>query len=446
MPDRFGLTPLQQIVFGFFLLILSGAILLTLPAAVSAEHSQSFLDALFCATSAVTTTGLIVVDTGSYYSRFGQLVILILFQIGGLGYMLLIALVISGLGGRLSISGRMLLRESLTKPPKVEMLRFSRFILGLTLVIELLGAMGLAGLWWDKVPPGEAIFQGVFHSVSAFCTAGFSLSAESMAGFREHPAMHLLIDLETLLGGLGFLVLYELGGMFVRKTPGTGTLGLSLHTRLVLRTTFLLALSGTVLVWLDSRSLPALDSGAQRWLDASFHALSASTTTGFFVTDIASLPAAALWVMIGLMFIGASPGGSGGGIKTLSLVVILAYLRSHLAGREETLVGKNRVSLKVVQKALSLTLLAILWVVAATAILLFTESAGVMDVLFEVVSALGTVGLSTGLTSALSPAGKILIICSMFIGRLGPLAIGYSLLGRSGVNHSSYPEAGLMVG
>ncbi len=436
------LTPLQQITFGFVLVICLGAVLLALPWSVSSGHSQPFLDALFCATSAVTTTGLVVVDTGSFYSRFGQTVILILFQVGGLGYMLLIAVILSGLGG-LSLSSRMLLRESLARPPKVESLRFSRFILLVTLSVELLGTLGLAWLWHRKVPVGEALYQGAFHAVSAFCTAGFSLASDNLGGFRTTTTMHAIIAVLTLLGGLGFLVLYELGSL-IRRSAEPKSKGLSLHTRLVIKTTLVLGVSGSVLIWLGNRSMATAGQG-QQWLDASFHALSASTTTGFSMIDIGSLPTASLWVMILLMFIGASPGGSGGGVKTVSLVLVLAYLRSHLSGRDETLLSKSRIPVNTINKALSLCLLAALWVVVVTGILLYTEQAGGIRVLFEVVSALGTVGLSTGLTSALTSTGKVLIILSMFIGRLGPLAIVYSLFGQSKPNHFSYPDAQLIV-
>lgn len=445
MTHRLRLNALQQIVLGYVIVILAGAFLLSLPAASEDSRTQPFLDTLFCATSAVTTTGLTVVDIGSAYSLFGELVILALFQIGGLGYMLLLAGILTGLGGRLSLSSRVLLRESMARPPRVDMLAYGKFIVGLTLVVELTGTLGLAWLFSADCPAQEALYSGFFHAVSAFCTAGFGLDADSLSGARQSAAIQLVIHVLMGLGALGFLVIHDL---LAGKKRGEGCKRekASLQSRLVIKTSFFLAVVGTALVWLGNRQVPQVIPLGQQWLDASFQALSAATTTGFYTLDIGSLPMATLWVLIALMFIGASPGGSGGGIKTLSFALLLTYLRDHLAGRADTVVGGNKISPLLLNKVLALVSLALFWIMLATGALLFTEDAELSGLLFEVVSALGTVGLSTGLTADLTPFGKSLILLSMFAGRVGPLLLGYSLFRRSKKEHYSYPEADLALG
>ncbi|MGE4579033.1 MAG: TrkH family potassium uptake protein [Desulfuromonadales bacterium] len=446
MTHRPRLSALQQIVLGYVVIILAGALLLQLPAASADGRSQPFLDTLFCATSAVTTTGLTVVDIGSAYSLFGELVILVLFQIGGLGYMLLLAGILTGLGGRLSLNSRVLLRESMARPPRVDMLTYGKFIVGLTLAVELTGTLGLAWLFSADYPAPEALYSGFFHAVSAFCTAGFGLYADSLSGFRQSAAIQLVIYVLMGLGALGFLVIHDL--VAVRKRgAGGGRKKLSLQSRLVIKTSLGLAVAGTILVWLGHRPLPTAGVPlGQQGLDAAFQALSAATTTGFYTLDIGSLPTATLWVLIVLMFIGASPGGSGGGIKTLSMALLWVYLRDHLAGRADTVAGGSKISPLLLNKVLALVSLAFLWTILATGILLFTEEAELAGLLFEVVSALGTVGLSTGLTPDLTPFGKSLILLTMLAGRIGPLVLGYSLFRCNKKERYSYPEADLVLG
>ena len=429
-------TSFQVAVAGFAVLILAGALLLSLPAAVTGGSRQPFLDALFTATSAVTTTGLVVVDTGSYYSLFGQLVILVLFQIGGLGYMIVIALIVLGLGGRLSLGARILLRESLSRPTRVDMLRFVRVILFFTVFWEGAGALALWWLWSGTESAGAAFYQGLFHAVSAYCTAGFSLFADNLATAGRCRAVQLVIDAATAAGGLGFFVLYDLVTAVGHRLGGRERRRLSLHSRIALWTTAVLFGTGTVLLRL---------CGVGSWWDASFQAISASTTTGFNTVPVGALSAASQWLLTVLMFIGASPGGSGGGIKTIAFVLLLAFLRTHLRGRDEVLLGRRTVPRSLVHKALAIVLIAGLWTVLATGVLLATSNGAPLALLFEVVSALGTVGLSAGLTAGLGAVGKVVLMLSMFIGRVGPLVIGYSLLGEERPTDYGYPEAELAV-
>ncbi|MEA3428629.1 MAG: potassium transporter TrkG [Thermodesulfobacteriota bacterium] len=428
-------TSMQLIVVGFFFLIFIGAFLLTLPASSSNGYCQSFLDALFTAGSAVTTTGLVVVGTGSFYSSFGQMIILALFQIGGLGYMIIIALVVLGIGGRLSISGQTLLRQSITRPTSVDMIRFAKIILLFTLLFELAGTIFLGFSWMRFFPCEKAFYLAAFHSVSAFCTAGFSLFPDSLKAYNECFSINLIISLLALCGGTGFFCLYELFVLLPEKRFMKQTIRLSAHTKIVLSSTALLILIGAGIIWIAGNGVRA----------SIFQAVSASTTTGFNTIEIGNMHTSSLWIILFLMFVGASPGGSGGGIKTVSFVLLLAFLRSHLSGRNDVFVFKNRVPQRTMQKVFAISITAMVWIFTATGILMYTEKAAALDILFQVVSALGTVGLSTGITQELSSAGKVVIILSMFIGRAGPLAIAYSLVGRKKPSSFTYPEADIVV-
>jgi trk system potassium uptake protein TrkH len=439
-------TSIQLIVTGFLFLIFIGAFLLTLPSASSSGGRQSFLDALFTASSAVTTTGLTVVDTGSFYSRFGQIIILGLFQIGGLGYMIIITFVVLGIGGRLSISGQTLLRQSITRPTSVDMIRFAKIILLFTLVFEMAGTIFLGLSWMRFFPCEKAFYLAAFHSVSAFCTAGFSLFPDSLEAYNECFSINLIISLLALGGGIGFFCLYELFVLLPEKRLMKQATRLSTHTKIVLSSTTLLILSGAVIIWI------VVESGTQDstillrpFMASIFQAVSASTTTGFNTIEIGNMHTSSLWIILFLMFVGASPGGTGGGTKTVSFVLLLAFLRSYLSGRNDVFIFKNRIPRETMQKVFAIIIMAMAWVFIATGILMHTEKAAALDILFQVVSALGTVGLSTGITPELSFAGKVVIILSMFIGRAGPLAIAYSLVGRPKPASFTYPEADIVI-
>ena len=438
-------TSIQLIVAGFLFLIFIGAFLLTLPSACSSGGRQSFLDALFTASSAVTTTGLTVVDTGSFYSRFGQIIILALFQIGGLGYMIIITFVVLGIGGRLSISGQTLLRQSITRPTSVDMIRFAKIILLFTLLFELAGTIFLGLSWMRFFPCGKAFYMAAFHSVSAFCTAGFSLFPDSMKAYNEFFSINLIISLLALGGGIGFFCLYEFFVLLPEKRFMKQAIRLSTHTKIVLSSTALLILSGAGVIWIAEAGTQDSTILLRPFMTSIFQAVSASTTTGFNTIEIGNMHTSSLWIILFLMFVGASPGGSGGGIKTVSFVLLLVFLRSYISGRNDVFIFKNRIPQETMRKVFAISITAMVWVFTATGILMHTEKAAALDILFQVVSALGTVGLSTGITPDLSSTGKVVIILSMFIGRAGPLAIAYSLVGQPKPASFTYPEADIVI-
>ncbi len=277
--------------------------------------------------------------------------------------------------------------------------------------------------------------MAAFHSVSAFCTAGFSLFPDSLKAYNKCFSINLIISLLVLCGGIGFFCLYELFVLLPEKRFMKQAARLSTHTKIVLSSTALLILGGTGIIWIA-------ESGA---MASIFQAVSASTTTGFNTIEIGQMHTSGLWIILFLMFVGASPGGSGGGIKTVSFVLLLAFLRSYISGRNDVFIFKNRIPQETMQKVFAIIIMAMVWVFTASGILMHTEKAAALDILFQVVSALGTVGLSTGITPNLSFTEKLVIILSMFIGRAGPLAIAYSLVGRPKPALFTYPKADIVV-
>ncbi|MBI4539472.1 MAG: Trk family potassium uptake protein [Gemmatimonadetes bacterium] len=421
------ITPAQSLLVGFTFITLAGTILLALPVASAGGFPTPFIDALFTSTSAVTTTGLIVVDTGSHYSLFGQIVVLALFQIGGLGYMTFVAMLVFLAGSRPSLAAGMTVEESIAGAHLGELKDFVKSVILFTAAFEVLGAVILSLYWASAFPAAQAVYLGLFHAVSAFCTAGFGLFSDSFMSYRDSLVINLTIAGVTIAGGIGFFVLRDLwtylGKIFHRIRPRP----LSTHTRLTLVVSAVLMIVGSALVFVaEPRPAPA----GQRALDATFQALSASTTTGFNSVDIGRMSPTSLFGLIVLMFIGASPGGTGGGIKTTTLGVVLMSVVALWRGHEDADVFGRRLPLDTVYRALAIGLVATVLVTMDTLVLTATEQAPFLSILFEVVSAFGTVGLSMGLTPDLSIVGKLMISLTMLLGRLGPLAVGFALVAR----------------
>jgi trk system potassium uptake protein TrkH len=432
-------------VLGFLIITLAGTFLLMLPEASVNGTSQSFIDALFTATSGVSTTGLVVVDTGSYYTLFGQWVILILIQIGGLGYMVFIVMVFLGQGKEISLQGRKVLRESLSRPLKIDMSNFAKIVFAFTFVIELLGAIGLFVYWSKFFPFSRAVYVSVFHSISGFCTAGFGLFSDSITTYGRSYYMNVVIDLICISGAVGFFVLYDVYGYFIKKIRNKQRVQLSLHSKIVLTITFILILIGSIIVS-GFEGSKFSDSIGIKSLFATFQIISASTTTGFNTIDIGSMANSSLLLIIILMFIGASPGSTGGGIKTTSFGVLIKHIYSVLRGIKDTILFKRKIRNDTVTNVIVLAAISLIWITLAALILNFTENFDFLKILFETVSAFGTVGLSTGITSGLSFAGKIIITLTMFLGRVGPLALGFSLLKSERQNGFGYPEEEILIG
>ncbi len=441
-----GRNPTRTLIITFVVLIVIGAALLMLPRSLAdGAPPLRFIDALFTTTSAVTTTGLIVVDTGSVYSTFGQMIILILFQIGGLGYMILISSIVLFRRRRLSLDERVHLNGSVIRPEKVEILRYVRSIIVFSFVFELLGTLALGYQWQRYFPYSKAMYVGFFHAVSAFCTAGFSLFSDSLTQYRHSTLFNLVVGMICVTGGIGFFVLYDVSNFFVKTIRRKHPRRLSAHTKLALFVTFSLFLVGSILIFFceNTDSTPGLGGRA---LNAGFQAVSSSTTTGFNTVDVAKMSKTSLFGIILLMFIGASPGGTGGGIKSTTFGLIVLSLYALLTGREDVNVFRGRVPPETIRKAFGVALAGVLCLSAAILVLTATEDAPFLDIFFEATSALGTVGLSTGITSQLTSAGKIIIVITMLIGRIGPLAVGFSLIGKPKKANFQYVDEDILVG
>jgi len=438
----------------FAVVIASGALLLSLPFAHSGEP-VSFLDALFTSASAVCVTGLTVVDTGSRFSPAGQAVVLALIQVGGLGLMTFAVFVGVLLGRKVGFTDRMVIQDSMHHTPKAGVRRLVRYVLTFTLVTEAAGAALLWLRFRGQYPAGEAVWQSVFHSVSAFCNAGFGLLTDNLVRYRGDTLVNLVVTGLVIVGGLGFLVNMEVWDQARLRLRGIRAPVPTLHSRLALTVTAALLLGGTVaflaLEWGNVLSdLPL----RERVLAAWFQSVS-PRTAGFNTIDFGLVSSDTLFFTIFLMFVGASPGSTGGGIKTTTLGLLVALVVARWRGRGRATVFHRTIPHAVMDRALTLALLAWALVSLAVGLLVATETRGVpfgaaeprfLALMFEAVSAFGTVGLSTGITASLTGAGKLVLVALMYAGRVGPLTLVLAVGPRPGRGRFRYAEENVMVG
>ena len=441
---KYFLNPPQILVLGFAVIILLGAILLTMPVSTTDGQGLSFLNALFTATSATCVTGLVVVDTGTTFTMFGQLVILLMIQVGGLGFMTFATLFAFLLGKRISLKERILLQESLNNLSMEGVVRLAKRILIFTAVIELVGAILLSIRFSFDMPIGKAIYYGIFHSISNFNNAGFDLMGEfhSLTSYVDDPTVVLTICTLITLGGIGFIVMNELVEFRISKR-------LSLHTKVVLVTSGILLLVGTIGIFLleytNEKTLKPL-TFIGKILGSLFQSVTARTA-GANTLNISDMTQSSLFLIILLMFIGASPGSTGGGIKTTTFSTLLGAVWSQIRGKEDVVFYRQRIVYETIYKALTVTLSGLFLVILITMLLTITEHGkDFLMLLFEATSAFATVGLSMGLTPELSHIGKGLIIFTMFAGRVGPLTIAFAVTIRRNPDAFRYPKGKIMIG
>lgn len=447
------LHPATMVLWSFLSAIGLGSLLLTTPLAARGEP-VSFIDALFTATSAVCVTGLVVVDTGSVFSLFGQGVILALIQAGGLGVMTLAVTVFLLLGRGIPFREGMALRDCLTFSTKQDIVLLIRSLLLFTFLAEACGAGFLFLTWVRDHPWDEAAYLSVFHAVSAFCNAGFSPFADNLVAYRGHPLVNGVIGGLIVLGGIGFPVVHDLQGRF--RAGKRRRYKLSVQTRAVLLTTGLLIFSGAlafaILEW--ERALagaPLMD----RILASLFQSITCRTA-GFNTVDIGTLDQPTLALMIFLMFFGASPGSTGGGVKTTTLALIAAFAWSRIKGESIVNLFRKTVPPDTINRSTSLLLMSLGLISVVLFLLLLAMGAGdeegplskdlFLTCLFETVSAFGTVGLSMNFTPSLNPAGKVLIVVMMIIGRVGVLTFSYIFIQTRRPVGLEHAEENLMVG
>ena len=437
--------PAQFLAVSFIIAILIGTGCLLLPFSTQAGHI-SVIDALFTATSGVCVTGLVVQDTATYFSPLGQGIILILFQLGGLGIMTFSTLILLAAGRKISIKDKIIIQEDFHHGAPKDFKSLIKKIFLYALVIEFLGGLSFFFYWLRDYEGIKALNLAVFHSISAFCNAGFSLFSDSFYGFRDSAWINITLILLIVLGGLGFLVIDELKGKFIgffRKEK----IKLSLHTKLVLVLTLgLIIISLAVFILIEwNHSLKQL-SGQEKVFCSVFQVIT-PRTAGFNTMNINSLSLSVVLLLMMLMFIGASPGSTGGGIKTSTIGVILAFLRSKLAARDSVNLFYRTLPLDLVTKAFTLVTLAVFFIFLASFVLLLTQpDASFREVLFEVFSAFGTVGLSLGLTPKLTPVGKLVIILTMYVGRIGPLTLLLAFSRERAYGRFEYAKETVMIG
>lgn len=439
-------TPARILAVGFVLLILLGGFLLSLPIATEDGLGTPFLDALFTATSATCVTGLVVVDTADHYSVFGELVIILLIQIGGLGFMSFATLLAIFLGKRINLKERILLQESYNQLSLEGIVRLVRNIAIFSFSIEALGAVILFFHWYAEMGVQKASYYAFFHSVSAFNNAGFDLFGDfsSLTASPNDVILNITIISLIVIGGLGFSVLAEI--------YTKGFKHLSLHSRLVLQTTAALILGGAILIFLLEMNNPQTMGNSNlltKIFSSFFHSVS-PRTAGFNTLPMADLAPATLIMTIVLMFIGGSPGSTAGGIKTTTFTAIIYCLISVLKGREAVTVKEKTLSHSIIKKAFAVSFLAFSWVTFITFLLLLTENASFLQIIFETVSAFGTVGLTMGITPSLSVFGKMAMMLTMFIGRVGLITVILAVIPRNnnavGLSHIKYPEEKIIIG
>lgn len=441
---RFHLDPPKVLVLGFATIILLGAILLTLPASTMDGRGLNFINALFTATSATCVTGLVVVDTGTTFTVFGQIVILSLIQVGGLGFMTFATFYSLIMRKKISFRERLLLQESLNQTSIEGIVRLAKRILIFTACIEVAGALLLSFRFSFDMPLKRAIYFGIFHSISNFNNAGFDLMGEfrSLTAYVQDPIVSLTVSGLIFLGGIGFIVINEL--FEYRHTHR-----LSLHSKAALATSGILVLVGTVLIFLlefnNPKTLQPLSLHGK--ILASIFQSVTPRTAGANTLNYPDLHVSTLFLTVILMFIGASPGSTGGGIKTTTFATLISAVWCQVRGREDVVLFRQRIIPDNVFKSLTVTLSGLFVVISITMILSITEGINnFLMILFEATSAFGTVGLTMGLTPHLSPIGRVLITLTMFAGRVGPLTIAIALAQRKTKNYFKYPRGKITIG
>lgn len=437
-------SPHQLMIVGFAVIVFLGTILLALPLSSSTGEGIGILDALFTSTSAVCVTGLVVLDTGTDFSLFGQIVIMVLIQLGGLGFMTYGVLIALALGKKIGLKSRLLIQESTKSVSSQGLVRLAYSVFLIALFFESIVAIILTMRWYGEMELTHAIYHAIFHSVSAFNNAGFALWSDSLSSYVGDPVVNILITFLFIIGGIGFTVLLD---VYHKRKWRT----LSLHSKIVISTSTILSVAGFLFIFfielLNPTTFGSLTWG-ERLLAAYFQGVT-PRTAGFNTIDIGSMMVASQFFIIFLMFIGASTGGTGGGIKTNTFVVLVLSVWSIVRGKPDAQLFYRRISNEIILRALAVILISLGVILVVTLLLTITEHSlqrEFMEVLFEATSAFGTVGLSMGLTPDLSPLGKLIIIVTMFIGRLGPLTLAFALAQKSFTTKIRYAEEKVLIG
>ncbi len=442
---RYGVNKTRTIALNFMAIIFIGACLLTLPVSSRDGQWTDFMTALFTATSASCVTGLVLVDTFSHWSLFGQILILVMIQIGGLGTIAMRILLATFLRRNITLKARNLLQESINSLQIGGIVRLIRQALKGTILFEAAGAFVMAFYFVPRLGWQRGIYYSIFHAISAFCNAGFDLMGYqgeyvSFVSAVDHPLINIPIMALIILGGLGFIVWVDVWRHKFRFRK------FQFHTKLVLTTTAVLVVGGAAVFYLFEADASMAGLSLNGKVYASFFASVTARTAGFNTVDTALMSEGGKLFNIVLMFIGGSPGSTAGGIKTTSIAVIFFYMIAYLRGKQGAEVFGRRISDETVRKAVTVFVLNLFLALGAVLIINGVEKLPMLDLMFEAFSAIGTVGMTTGLTRDLGTVGRVLIIALMFLGRVGSMSFAFSFYERKPVPKVQLPEVEVPVG
>jgi trk system potassium uptake protein TrkH len=441
-------NPTRLLALSFITIILLGTILLTFPVSSENHQATNIIDALFTATSATCVTGLIVKDTPQHWSTFGEIIILLLIQIGGLGIMTFSISIALVFGMKLGLREKKTMGEILEFPSVGDVGKIIRFIIKFTFIAELIGLTILFFRWLPYFGSAKkALYYSIFHSVSAFCNAGFSLFSTSLKDFVGDPIVNIVMMLLIIVGGVGFVVIFDLfrKGSFIKEWRLSSP-KLTVHTKLVIIMSVILIFAGFILFFIFEFDNTLIHQGIGGKLLASLFQSITPRTAGFNTVDISRLKDVTLFIIIFLMFIGASPGSTGGGIKTSTFSVLVLAVVNMIRGRENIEIFNATIRKNVVYKAITIVFVSAFIVSLGTGLLLITQKDSLINLLFESTSAFGTVGLSTGVTFRLTGIGKVIVLIIIYIGRIGPLTLAYAVGRKAKKLKREYPKARVMVG
>ncbi|WP_404988688.1 TrkH family potassium uptake protein [Clostridium culturomicium] len=438
------LSEVQILAIGFIIVILVGGMILSLPISSASGEPTSFLDAVFTATSATCVTGLVVVDTGTHWNMFGQTVIMILIEIGGLGFMSFAAFITVLMGRKITLKSRLLMQEAMNTFGIQGIVKMMLKIMHFAFVIQLVGVLILSTQFIPEYGLGKGLFYSLFHSISTFCNAGFDIfgNFSSYTIYYNNPVILLTVSSLIAIGGLGFTVLVELYNFRRDKK-------LSLHSKVVLYITGILILGGALCFFImeynNSETMKAMSLGDK--IVNSIVASISPRTAGINSISTTAMTTSGKFLTVILMFIGGSPGSTAGGIKTSTLGIVLGGIICVIKGREDVELFQKRIPKDLVYRAVAIIGIAMCLVCVVTMFLTVTEPGhDFLALLYETTSAFGTVGLSLGVTPTLSGAGKIIIMTLMYLGRVGPLTVVLALLNRKTAGNIKYAEGKVLIG
>ena len=437
------LSPSRKLILGFLFAILLGTFILMMPFSLKEGEKLSFLSSLFTIVSAVCVTGLTVVDVSKVFSPAGDLVIIFFIQLGGLGVMTFSSILFLAMGKRMTFYERELLKEERNADSSGEISSFIKKLLLTVFIIESIGAIILTWEFAKEMPINKAVFYGIFHSISAFCNAGFSLFSNNLEAYKANPIINLTIGYLITLGGIGFAVITSVI-MVIRR----GIDRFNLTSKVAIIISMILTFGGMILFFIleYSNSATLGDLNFIQKILASYFQSVTLRTAGFNTIPLGELRNSTIFMCCILMFIGASPGSTGGGIKTTTFGVILFYVIGIVKKKENVEIFNRRLDWEIMNRALAILVLAITYVIVIIMLMLIAESFSPEEIMFEVISAFGTVGLTLGITPDLTTFSKLLLIITMFIGRLGPMTFALAIGETKKKALSKYPKENILVG